>query len=100
MRYMGGEGRDEARTGIQPPRHCQKTLRQAGELGRAMALEWPQRVAVALADQVAARDQLPHRPGDGAVKQNADQQRRHDRRKDGENEFLALLIEVFEDITW
>jgi len=95
---MGGESRDEAGTGIEPLGHPEKALRQPGELAGAMALERPQRIAVALADQVGALDQFPHRFGDGAVKQESDQQRRHDHAQDREREFAAQLVQIFEDI--
>jgi hypothetical protein len=98
MRYMGGEGRDEAGARIQPSCHFQKTLRQAGELAGAVALERAQRIAVALADQIGSFDQLPHRLGDGAMKQKSDQQGRNDHGEHREHESSAPLIQVFEDV--
>ena len=98
MRDMGGEGRDEAGARVQPPRHVEETLRQQGEFAGAVMPQRAQRVAVALADQIGALHQFAHRSGDGAVKQKADQQRRHDHRKHREDHPAALLVEVFEDV--
>src|SRR5207302_4088433 len=43
-------------------------------------------------------DQLPHRSGDRAMKDEPDQQRRHDHGEYREADFCALLIEMLEDI--
>ena len=98
VRDMGGEGRDEAGARVQPPRHVEEALRQPGEFAGAVAPERAQRVAVALADQIGALDQFAHRLGDGAMKQESDQQRRHDHRKHREDDLAALLVEVLEDV--
>ena len=98
VRHMGGEGRDKAGTRIQPPRHFEKALRQAGEFAGAVAPERTQGFAVAVADQVGTLDQLPHRFGDGAMKQETDQKRRDNHEEHREGDFSTLLVEVFEDI--
>ena len=98
MRHMGGEGRDEIGARIQPSRHVEKALRQPGELAGAAALQRGQRIAIALADQIAALDQFPHRRGNGAVKQEADQQRRHDHEQHRERDLGALVVQVAEHV--
>ena len=73
-------------------------MRQPREFAGAVALERTQRPVVAVADQIGALDQFPHRLGDGAMEQEPDQQRRHDHGKHREDDFSAPLIEIFEDI--